>query len=300
MAVHEWVTDRDWSVRAATIDAISDMHRKYHGLIPEHLRLISEGDGNKSFQITPGAFRKTRIQRSGYLSFSPGAVTRFMERFESVYSQLGKADTVLACAAAHHRLLRIHPFPDGNGRMACLNSDAMLSKTLDTGGIWSLARGLARREAEYRSLLENCNQSRRNGLDGRGDLSETALIEFTRFFLQVCIDEATFMEQLIDPVKLRNRILNWAVEEVQFGQLPQQSVAILNALLNQGEMPRSEISQVVGTKERQARRVSSALIEREVLVTDTSRSPLRLAFPIKFTARWMPGLFPENVLSQVV
>ena len=297
MAVHEWVTGRNWRFRAATVDGILSMHRKYHELIPNQMCLTDESDGDNGYQITPGAFRKTRIKQDGFSAFSPGAVTRFMERFESVYSQLGRADTVLACAAAHHRLSGILPFPDCNGRIACLNSDAMLSKALDTGGIWSLARGLARRETEYRLRLENCNQIRRDGLDGRGDLSETALIEFTRFFLQACIDEVKFMEQLIDPVRLRNRILNWAIEEVQSGRLPQQSVAIFNALLIQGELPRREISQIIGTKERQARRISSALIEREALIADSSRSPLRLAFSVKLTARWMPGLFPDNVLT---
>lgn len=33
---------------------------------------------------------------------------------------------------------------DGNGRVARLMSDAMLLGALDTGGIWSVARGLAR------------------------------------------------------------------------------------------------------------------------------------------------------------
>ena len=52
----------------------------------------------------------------------------------------------IAVAAAHHRLLWIHPFLDGNGRVARLLSHAMLLQALDTGGIWSVARGLARNE----------------------------------------------------------------------------------------------------------------------------------------------------------
>ena len=40
--------------------------------------------------------------------------------------------------------LWIHPFLDGNGRVARLMSYAMLLDALDTGGIWSIARGLAR------------------------------------------------------------------------------------------------------------------------------------------------------------
>lgn len=59
---------------------------------------------------------------------------RFLERFEAAYHQLGKSETILAAAAAHHRLLWIHPFLDGNGRVARLMSYAMLMDALDTGG----------------------------------------------------------------------------------------------------------------------------------------------------------------------
>ena len=77
----------------------------------------------------------------------------------------------MAAAAAHHRLLWIHPFLDGNGRVARLMSYAMLLETLDTNGIWSIARGLARNVADYKAYLADCEMRRRNDLDGRENLS---------------------------------------------------------------------------------------------------------------------------------
>jgi Fic family protein len=64
--------------------------------------------------------------------------------------------------------LWIHPFLDGNGRVARLISHAMLLETLDTGGIWSVARGLARNVSTYKGHLARCDLPRRNDLDGRG------------------------------------------------------------------------------------------------------------------------------------
>ena len=64
--------------------------------------------------------------------------------------------------------------------------------------------------------------------------------------------------------------------------------------LYRGELPRGEVAHIIGTSERQARRVTSALLGREVLVSESSRAPLRLAFPAKLAARWTPGLFPER------
>jgi hypothetical protein len=169
-----------------------------------------------------------------------------------------------------------------------------LLDTRDTGAVWSVARGLARNVQQYKTLLANSDQTRRNDLDGRGTLSEEALAEFTRFFLTVCIDQVTFMEGLVQPDRLRVRILLWAEEEIRRGELPAKSGSILETVLYRGELPRREAANVVGTGERQARRVVSALLDKGVLVSESPRAPLRLAFPATLASRWMPGLFPEK------
>jgi Fic family protein len=173
-------------------------------------------------------------------------------------------------------------------------SHAALLEQLDSGGVWSVARGLARNVQEYKTLLSNCDATRRNDLDGRGNLSEEALAEFTRFFLTVCIDQVAFMESLAQPAKLRTRILVWAEEETRLGELPARSEAILDTLLYRGELARGDVESIVGTGERQARRIVSALTNAGVLVSESSRAPLRLAFPATLASRWMPGLFPDK------
>jgi hypothetical protein len=49
-------------------------------------------------------------------------VPRFLARFEDTYGRLGKTERILSVAAAHHRLLWIHPFLDGNSRVAAPKS----------------------------------------------------------------------------------------------------------------------------------------------------------------------------------
>ena len=229
-----------------------------------------------------------------HVPVSPGAVPRFLKRFEEVYGHLSRTDSILGAATAHHRLLWIHPFLDGNGRVARLMSHAMLLETLDTGAVWSVARGLARNVEAYKKHLADCDGPRRNDLDGRGQLSEEALAEFTRFFLRVCIDQVAFMESLVQPDRLRTRIVMWAEEELRLGNLPPKSGNILEAVLYRGELPRADTAGVVGTGDRQARRIVSALIEKGVLVSDSARAPLRLVFPATLASRWMPGLFPDK------
>jgi Fic family protein len=282
--------------QTSSIEGVRAIHRRFCELLPEDLLWVEDPVTKERHRVVPGELRTRDVQVGRLVAVSPGAVPRFLARFALVFGHIGKTESVLATAAAHHRLLWIHPFLDGNGRVARLMSHAMLLDTLDSGAVWSVARGLARNVEEYKSLLSNCDMSRRNDLDGRGTLSEEALAAFTQFFLTVCIDQVTFMEGLMQPDRLRARILLWAEEEIRLDVLPAKSGTILEAILYRGEVPRGEVDTILGTSERQARRVISALIERGVLESDSPRAPLRLTFPAALGNRWMPGLFPEQVI----
>jgi len=125
-------------------------------------------------------------------------------------------------------------------------------------------------------------------------LSEEALAAFTRFFLELCIDQVRFMEELVQPDRLRTRILMWTEEEIRLGHLPPKSASILEAVLYRGELPRGDAANIVGTGDRQARRIVSALVDKGAIKSESARAPLRLAFPAALASRWMPGLFPER------
>ena len=199
----------------------------------------------------------TRCRGGPARADQPRRHPRFRARYEAVYSRLGKAESIVAAAAAHHRLLWMHPFLDGNGRVARLMSHAVFLDTLETGAVWSIARGLARHAESYKRHLAHCDETRRNNLDGRGTLSEEALVEFTRFFLTTCIDQVTFMEGLVQPDRAACAHFIVGREEVRLGQLPPKAGAILEAILYRGELPRADAARIVGTGDRQARRIVS-------------------------------------------
>jgi Fic family protein len=296
IAVQKWIDGGGLKGGLAIkAERICEIHRRFCALLPEDLLWADDQVTQERVRVVPGELRQRGVQVATHVAISPGALPRFLERFQQVYGNLGKTESIISTAAAHHRLLWIHPFMDGNGRVARLMSHAMMLDSLDTGAVWSVARGLARNVTEYKRLLANCDLPRRNDLDGRGALSEEALAEFTRFFLTVCVDQVSFMESLVQPDRLRTRILMWAEEEIRLGELPPKSVSILEALLYRGELSRGDAGAVVGTGERQARRIVSALLNKEVLVSDSPRAPLRLAFPAALASRWMPGLFPEKL-----
>lgn len=297
IAVQEWIDAGGLKGGLAIkTEGLCEIHRRFSELLPEDLLWVEEPATKERVRVVPGELRKRDVQVGNHVAISPGALPRFLKRFEEVYGNISKTESIIATAADHHRLLWIHPFVDGNGRVARLMSHAMMLDMLDTGAVWSVARGLARNVSEYKKLLADCDLPRRNDFDGRGALSEEALAEFTRFFLTICIDQVDFMEGLVQPDRLRTRILLWAEEEIRLGELPAKSGSILEALLYRGELPRGEADVVVGTGERQARRIVSALFEKEVLISESPRGPLRLTFPAALASRWMPGLFPEKTV----
>jgi Fic family protein len=294
ITVQQWIDAGGLKGRVVAVESIREIHRRFCEHLPPALLSIEDPATKKTVKIIPGALRTRDVKVGRHVAISPGAVPRFLSRFEEVYSNLGTAETVIAAAAAHHRLVWIHPFLDGNGRVARLLSHAMLLDTLHSGAVWSIARGLARSVQAYKGHLAACVQPRRNDLDGRGRLSEEDLAEFTKFFLTTCIDQVSFMESLIQPARLRARILTWAEEEIRLNHLPPKSGEILQAVLYRGELPRADAPGIVGTGERQARRIVSALLDQNVLISDSTRAPLRLVFPAALAPRWMPGLFPER------
>jgi Fic family protein len=294
IAVQQWIDDGGLRGRAVSADSIREIHRRFCEHLPADLLWAVDPVTQEKIKVIPGELRRRDVAVGNHIPVSPGAVPRFLHRFEAVYCRLGKTETILATAAAHHRLVWIHPFLDGNGRVARLMSHATLLEALDTGALWSVARGLARSVDAYKGHLAACDQTRRNDLDGRGQLSEENLAEFTRFFLNVCLDQVAFMEGLMQPDRLRARILIWSEEEIRLGRLPPKSGSVLEAVLYRGELARGEAAAIVGTGERQARRVVSALVKRGIFLSESSRAPLRLAFPATLAARWLPGLFPEK------
>lgn len=294
VSVQKWIDEGGLEGSATSADAVCEIHRRFCELLPEELLFVERPASKEKLPVVPGKLREDDVEVGSHSPVSPGALPRFLARFEEVYSELGTSETILATAAAHHRLAWIHPFLDGNGRVIRLMSYATLRDTLDTGGIWSIARGLARQVDEYKQQLASCDNTRRNDLDGRGNLSEEALAEFTEFFLRTCLDQVNFMEDLVQPRKLHTRIKLWVREEVELGTLHAKAGLLLEAILYRGELPRGEVPERLSTSERTANRVVAGLMDHGVITSQSTKAPLQIRFPARLASRWLPTLFPEQ------
>lgn len=292
IATQRWLDDGGLTGVPTTVDAVRAIHRRFQEAMPPDLLWVVDPDTGRRAPVVPGELRTSDVKVGRHIAISPGAVPRFLERWQQAFGRLTKFESVLQAAAAHHRLLWIHPFADGNGRVARLVSYAMLLGALDTGGIWSIARGLARNVESYKGHLAACDLPRRNDLDGRGSLSEEALADFTAFFLTACLDQVRFMSDLMEPAALRKRIVDWAKEEERVGGLMTGSSRVLSHILSHRELVRKDVAEILGFDERKARRVTALLNQRGIITAATHRAAFRIAFPASLAPAIMPGLYP--------
>lgn len=279
-----------------TVAFIRGVHAEFCSRLPDDLLLVENPTSGEKIQVVPGELRQRHVKVGRHVPVSPGAVARFLSRFEAAYrtADLSRVEQIVAVPAAHHRLLWIHPFIDGNGRVTRLMSHAMLRDTGVGTSLWSMSLGLARNDADYKRLLMAADERRHEDFDGRGALSEAALTEFCDFFLRVCVDQVEFMESLLNAGALLGRIEAWVREQVAAGALHPKSFALIREAFQTGSLDRGRAPELTGLGERQARNVLSQLIERGVMASSGHRDPVRLVFPSEPSERWFPNLYPNT------
>ena len=118
--VQRWIDEGGIVGRENSVASILEIHRRFTKLLPEDLRWAENPDTGEKIPVVPGEMRKRDARVGDHIAVSPGALPRFMQRFEERYSVLGDFESILSAGPAHHRLLYIHPFTDGNGRVTSL------------------------------------------------------------------------------------------------------------------------------------------------------------------------------------
>ncbi len=132
---------------------------------------------------------------------------------------------------------------------------------------------------------------RQGDLDGRGNLSQRALNEFTLWFLRVCMDQVTFMASLFELGRLARRLRNFVERD---DRLKPEAVRLLEEALIRGEFERGDVVRITDLPERTARRVLSDTIETGILASTTPKGPVSLRFPADTLEVLFPRLFPET------
>lgn len=286
-------------------DFLRWVHGEFYRRLPEELRTVRDPAGATERLVEPGALRTYDVRVGGHVAPPHTEVPALLDRFSGSYAPRGRGavEGLIAAGAAHHRLLWIHPFGDGNGRVTRLMTDAYLREIgVGAHGLWTTSRGLARASGAYRDALAAADAVRWNDYDGRGPLSLRALSDFCRFFLDTCLDQVTYMGGLLELDHLVDRVQSYGrarVAGVITGAgdgFREDSALLLEHLVLRGSIPRGEVRRLLRLEERTARRVVRLLTGEGFVDSATTRAPLRLRIPAHAAPYLFPGLYQARAV----
>ena len=249
-------------------------------------------------RIDPGEWRSHDVEIGLHVAPPAETVPAFMAHFHQRFrldQMKGRTARILGMATAHHRFAWIHPFQDGNGRVARLMSHAMACHAgIAAGGLWSVSRGLARGLAdgvpgrqEYKEMLATADRPRQGDRDGRGNLSLQGLISFATWFLKVCLDQIDFMARLYDIRGLEDRLTRYVASQ----GMHEGSMPLLRAMPTLGEVQRGAVPMIIGASDSTALRLTRQLVENGIIGSVTPKGALSLRFGSRTHDILFPRLF---------
>ncbi len=269
-------------------DTISRLHREFYEGVPEGMLDIQINDQGDVVRMVPGVFREHGVKVGQHIAPNAEQMHTHLGQFERVYrlDRIHGLSRFLAAAAAHHRLMWIHPFMDGNGRTGRLFTD-QYSKAAGFGGygLWSMSRGFARNTSMYYDMLNAADHPRKGDQDGRGILSDSGLMRWTQYFTETALDQVQYFSTQLDPEKLGERIdvyfemrSRGALSDGKGNALPELRIEardVYKTLLHMGDQPRAELQASLGVGERTNRGLLSQMA-KEGLITLDGRKPVSL------------------------
>ena len=292
----EQAMERHWTNWGASAvwsgQMVRDIHQDLFARLDDTDRALPEGG-----PLQPGVLRDRDVSVGRHVAPSCAAVPAFLERWGSFYAQVRRGEMrVLAVAASHQRLAWIHPFRDGNGRVARLHTHLALGHMGLTNGLWSPLRGFARSQDAYYARLAAADEARAGDLDGRGNLSDKALCEWMGYVLALCLDQVSFMTSLLNLANMKERIaacLSFEEKVVRQGVRTEALRALHYLFAAQGEVERADFKAMLGLGDRLATAQVTALLNRGLLISDSPYGKLRFGVPQHALRFYFPGLWPE-------
>lgn len=283
-------------------ECIKEIHKTFYSQEGMESFLFVSND-NRTVELVPGELRNDNVQVGDHIAPLFDEVDHLMNQFESLYKlypYMTISQKLIYVLSSHHRLVWIHPFLDGNGRVSRLFLDTFLQSINIKGyGLWNISRGLSRDIKNYKSNLKLADLIRQGDQDGRGPLSNRGLEYFVKFMLETSLDQIEYMGSCLKLDSLAKRIENYCYSAnatfLEINPLPEGSDKLFKILLLKGEVQRGEeVQEIIGKKKTYSSQLVTELLNRYYLVSDGPRKPLRINFNAHFAAHLFPELMPPE------
>lgn len=220
-------------------------------------------------QITVGRWR---TKSSGTMQVLSGPIGREKIHFEAPkYNRLNKEmanfiswfnapaehDLLIKSALAHFWFVTIHPFDDGNGRIARAIADMMLARSENSDQrFYSMSMQIQKERKSYYDILETCQ---------KGSLDITIWL---LWFLNCLKHAITAAESTLQTVLTKARF--WTIHTNELFNERQRQ--IINLLLDgfYGKLTSSKWAKITKCSQDTALRDISDLLDRQILIKDAA------------------------------
>lgn len=280
---------------------LKHIHKSFYDGLPNQQCLNYRLENDEPVIVVPGEFRTYNVKVGRHNPPPPEQISKYMDWFASSYSlvNLFGLEPFAAAAAAHHRLMYIHPFLDGNGRVGRLFTDNyMRCAGLGGYGYWSMSRGFGRNSDSYYTALAKADHARKGDTDGRGILSRSGLVEFTEYFLKTALDQVGYFSTLLEPhtlmqridvyFELRNRGLWVSSTGKSLMPLPEGAREVYKSLLYIGAQSKQELAQSITLDENSLQKIL-----KQMKVEKLVSAPLKSKISLELSPASIQILFPN-------
>jgi len=200
-------------------------------------------------QIVSGAMGKEKVH---YEAIPAGKIKHEMDKFLDWFNSNSKIDPVLKAAIAHFWFIIIHPFDDGNGRIARAISDLMLARADGSPDrYYSMSSQILVERKQYYSVLQKVQYS-------NGDVTGW-LNWFLHCLKQALLTTGTTLQKILRKAEF------WKIHENT--QLNERQRLMLNKLFDgfDGKLKSSKWSKIAKCSPDTALRDIKDLIQKGIL-----------------------------------
>ena len=247
----------------------------------------------EKLRVVPGELRKRHVKVGRLVPIDPDDIPAFLEAFRR------RPTTVRCCRSSARLSAWLHPIIVCYGfTRSSTATDASRDCFLTRGCVNSVS---AQNYGPYPggSPVKSINTkprwpppiSRDAATSMAGQSYSARPQRVLRLLPGTCVDQVTFMENLLEPAELLRRIEIWCEEEIRARRLLRGSWPLLREAVLAGEFSRGSAAELTGYETRQARTVLNTLIDQGYLASEGPRASVRLGFPAKIIDRWFPRLY---------
>ncbi|WP_158210748.1 Fic family protein [Myroides phaeus] len=205
-----------------------------------------EGD----MQVVSGGMGREIVH---YEAPKPSRLSMEMSEFIDWFNNFSEIDSIIKASIAHLWFLTIHPFDDGNGRIARAIADMQLSKSDGVNQrFYSMSMQIKDKKKSYYTILERTQ---------RGDLDIT---DWIVWFLERLKEAIIDSNVIIDKVIRKHQF--WMRNAIKVGNDRQR--LMLNKLIEgfEGNLTTSKWAKIAKTSQDSALRDITDLVEKNILI----------------------------------